>query len=668
MYMSADYVIALAGNPNTGKSTVFNALTGLRQHTGNWPGKTVLQATGHFNHGGLSFELVDLPGTYSLLADSPEEEIARDFICFARPAVTVIVVDATALERNLNLVLQITEITAKVILCLNLMDEAKRLHLRIDLARLETELGIPVVPTAATSGEGLPQLRDAIKEVATGLLSPRPRPLRYTPFVESRIEALLPHLDDVPACYNKRWAALRLLAGAAASGADGDRTMTDRQKIKDSVTASTYARAEQIAGTVLLGQPSPGGFSERLDRVVTSKTMGFPLMLALLVAALWLTIFGADYPSDFLARVFFGSENLLTGLFMKLNSPAWLHGALVLGGFRGLAWVIAVMLPPMAIFFPIFTYLEDFGYLPRIAFNLDHLFRKAGAHGKQALTMAMGFGCNAAGVISARIINSPRERLVAILTNSFIPCNGRFPFLIIMGTILVNFIVPRPAHGLWVALAVTAAVFLALSATFLVSRLLTATLLKGEASFFFLELPPYRRPRCSTVLLRSFLDRTFPVLLRAVIVAAPAGVITWVLANVTVGNATLIAHCAGRLDPLARAIGLDGVILLSFILGLPANEIVIPIMLMGYLSEGALVQFSSVAAIRELLALKGWTWLTALNFIVFSVFHWPCGTTLLTVKRETGSWKWTFYSAFLPTILGVILCFLLTKIASFYLK
>lgn len=444
--------------------------------------------------------------------------------------------------------------------------------------------------------------------------------------------------------------------------------MTDMPEITDIIAASTYARAEEIAAAVLTGGAAPGKHNGRLDRIITSRTLGFPLMLILFAAILWLTIYGADLPSGFLAQTFFHLENHLTTLSARIGLPAWLHGALILGAFRGLTWVISVMLPPMAIFFPLFTYLEDLGFLPRIAFNLDHLFRKAGAHGKQALTMAMGFGCNAAGVIAARIINSPRERLIAILTNSLIPCNGRFPFLIIIGTVLVNFTAPHPGKGLWVTLIVAAALFLALLATFLAARLLSATLLKGEASFFCLELPPYRRPRAGTVIARSFLDRTFPVLLRAIIVAAPAGLITWVLANVTVHGATLFAHCAGWFEPLAKTIGLDGVIVLAFILGLPANEIVIPIMLMGYLSGGSLVQFEGTAAIRELLILKGWSWLTALNFIVFSLFHWPCATTLYTIKRETNSWRWTLYAALLPTILGVILCFLLTKTAAFYLE
>lgn len=444
--------------------------------------------------------------------------------------------------------------------------------------------------------------------------------------------------------------------------------MINDQKLKDSVAESIYARAEEITQRVVQGKPGPHPFTERLDKIVTSRFLGFPVMLILLLAVLWLTIYGADYPSQFLAEAFFRLEEFLTALSSKMNCPAWLHGLLIAGGFRGLAWVVAVMLPPMAIFFPFFTYLEDFGYLPRIAFNLDHLFRKAGAHGKQALTMAMGFGCNAAGVLSTRIINSPRERLVAILTNSLIPCNGRFPFLIIIGAVLVNLAAPRPGNVPWLVLTVTAAVVFAIIATFLVSRLLSTTLLRGETSFFILELPPYRRPRLGSVLIRSFLHRTFPVLLRAVVVAAPAGLLTWTLANVTLGGSTLIALFSGWLEPLGKAMGLDGVILLSFILGLPANEIVIPIMLMGYLSKGALVQFSSIGAIQELLTLQGWTWLTAANFIVFSVFHWPCATTLLTIRRETGSWKWTFYSALLPTILGVVLCVLLTKIAFFYLN
>lgn len=620
--MPTTFTIALAGNPNTGKSTIFNSLTGLKQHTGNWPGKTVLQARGSYTYQGNTFEVVDLPGTYSLLATSPEEQVARDFICSGQPQVTVVVVDATCLERNLNLVLQITELTSQVVVCLNLIDEARRKKLRINLPKLEQELGVPVIPTAATTGEGLQLLKDAIFRVATGKIKPNP---------------ILPNFSQAEA--------------------------------KDHIVASIFARAEEISQRVVVSNPlnPKDDFTERLDRLVTSRILGPPLMLALLAAVLWLTIFGANYPSDILARLFFRIEDYLTLFFIAIKSPPWLHGALVLGMYRSLAWVVSVMLPPMAIFFPIFTLLEDFGYLPRIAFNLDRLFHRAGAHGKQALTMTMGFGCNAAGIIAARIIDSPRERLVAILTNNLVPCNGRFPILIVMGTIVAGSIIGLKAQGFFASLVVLGAIVLGVLATLMVSKLLTSTILRGEPSYFILELPPYRVPRIGTVLIRSFLDRTLAVLWRAVVVAAPAGVLTWILANVSINDVTLIAHLANFLNPLGKAMGLDGVIILGFILGLPANEIVIPIILMSYLAEGALLELEGIVAIRELLVANGWTWLTALNFMIFAIFHWPCGTTLLTIKKETGSLKWTVLSALMPTALGVLLCILLTKIVTFFL-
>ncbi len=609
--MSERYLIALAGNPNTGKSTAFNKLTGLKQHTGNWPGKTVLLAQGNYTYQGHTYEVYDLPGTYSLLASSPEEEIARDFICSGQPQVTVVVVDATCLERNLHLVLQITQLTTNVIVCLNLMDEVRRQNMRLDIDRLERELGVPVIPTTATTGEGLPALKDAIARVISGVLRPEP---------------ITMEVDH------------------------------------ENLAASLYSHAERIADQVIAKSQQGCEFSARLDKVVTSRHFSIPLMLGLLASVLWITIVGANYPSDLLARLFFHMEDLLTMLFTKLGSPPWLHGALVLGMFRGLAWVVSVMLPPMAIFFPLFTLLEDFGYLPRLAFNLDSLFQKAGAHGKQSLTMAMGFGCNAAGIIAARIIDSPRERLLAILTNNFVPCNGRFPMLIVMGTIMAGSIVGAQMGGFMAALIVLSALVISVLATLMVSKLLTSTILRGEASFFILELPPYRRPQIGTVLVRSFLDRALTVLWRAVIVAAPCGLLTWILANVLIGDITLLTHLSNWLQPLGQAMGLDGVILLGFILGLPANEIVIPIIFMGYLSQGSLMEVQGLAAIQGVLVANGWTWLTALNFMIFTIFHWPCGTTLLTIKKETGSLKWTILSALLPTAFGVMICIVLTKI------
>ena len=610
--MPEPYLIALAGNPNTGKSTVFNKLTGLKQHTGNWPGKTVRLAQGSYRYQGQTYELVDLPGTYSLLPASPEEEVARDFISSGKPLVTVVVADATCLERNLHFVLQVAQLTDRVILCLNLMDEARRQNLKINLLQLEKELGMPVIPTAAVKGEGLGELKDAIARVISGSLKPSP------PLLE---------LDEEP-------------------------------------SAGLYAQAERITRHVTEGLSRERDFTAHVDKWVTSRLFGIPLMLALLASLLWITIIGANYPSELLARLFFQIETLLTALLNSIGSPAWLHGALVLGLFRGLAWVISVMFPPMAIFFPIFTLLEDLGYLPRLAFNLDPLFQKAGAHGKQSLTMAMGFGCNAAGVTSARIIDSPRERLIAILTNNFVPCNGRFPMLIVMGTVMAGYVVGAQIGTPVAALVVLAALVVSVSVTLGVSKVLASTILRGEPSYFILELPPYRLPQVGTILVRSFLDRALAVLWRAVIVAAPCALLTWVLANITVRDAALLSHISQWLDPLGKMMGLDGVILLGFLLGLPANEIVIPIIFMVYLSEGALMEVQGLAAFQGILQAKGWTWLTALNFMIFTILHWPCGTTLLTIKKETGELKWTLLSALLPTSLGVAVCILLTKIVN----
>jgi len=480
---------------------------------------------------------------------------------------------------------------------------------------LEGELGIPVVPTTATKGEGLEELKDAIIRVAQGQLQPRPVPV----------------------------------------GSDADEP-----------AAALYRRAEEIAARVARGSPVPRpSLTSRLDKLVISPGFGIPFMLALLAGVLWLTLVGAGYPSELLAAAFSRGERHLSLLLNTAGFPRWLHDPLVLGMYRGLAWVVAVMLPPMAIFFPLFTLLEDFGLLPRIAFNLDRSFQRAGAHGKQSLTMAMGFGCNAAGVVAARIIDSPRERLVAVLTNNFVPCNGRFPLLMVMGGVVAA-AAPGLAGGWVPSLVVMGAMVVSVLATLLVSRLLTATILRGEPSFFILELPPYRLPRVGTVLVRSFLDRTLAVLWRAVVVAAPAGLLTWVLANVSVQGVTLLSHFSAWLNPLGRAMGLDGMILLAFILGLPANEIVIPILLMGYLSADSLLAVEDLAAMRAVLTANGWTWLTALNFIIFALFHWPCGTTLLTIRRETGSCKWTLLAALLPTALGICLCIVLTIIVKLW--
>jgi ferrous iron transport protein B len=706
-------LVALAGNPNTGKSTVFNALTGLRQHTGNWPGKTVARAEGGFHHAGGSYRVIDLPGTYSLQAGSADEEVARDFVLFGQPDVTVIVVDATRLERNLNLAIQILEITDRVVVCLNLIDEARRHGIGIDAEVLSKELGVPVVPTVARRRRGVTDLLEAIHAVATGEIKSTPFRIEdYPEDVEAAIDALLPRITAVyPGLPNARWVALRLLNGdervgeAVRSGEIGDlgdahpavsgpglvehssegiaaSEILDRATqlrwnlspgFHDSLTESIYAAAQRIVDRCRIRGIRRAKFDvdRVLDRLLTSRWTGFPLMLLILAVVFWLTITGANYPSRLLAALLLDTVHpALKDLAPGIGIPWWLDGLLIDGVYRATAWVVSVMLPPMAIFFPLFTLLEDFGYLPRVAFNLDSLFRKAGAHGKQALTMCMGFGCNAAGVVSARVIDSPRERLIAIITNNFSLCNGRWPTQILVATIFVGALAPAHFAGLISAAAVVSVAVLGVAAMLFASWLLSRTVLRGEATTFSLELPPYRPPRILQTLYTSVIDRTLIVLWRAIVFAAPAGAVIWLVSNINLGGSSVAEHLISWLDPLGLLLGLNGVILLAYVVAIPANEIVIPTVLMltvltlnlGGVGGGAGVMFELESAdTGELLRAGGWTLLTAINLMLFSLLHNPCSTTLYTILRETRSVKWTAVSAALPLAMGLVVCFLVAQ-------
>ena len=671
-------VVALAGNPNVGKSTLFNALTGMHQHTGNWPGKTVAVARGSYTHKGVDYRLVDTPGTYSLLAHSPEEEVARDLICFGRVDAVVVVCDAACLRRHLHLALQVMESGVPTVLCVNLLDEAERRGIHPDLALLQQRLGVPVVGTVARRRRRLTHLMDAVAAVCHTPPAAPATYIRYPAPIENAVETLTPHVGATG--LSPRWVCLRLLEGNDSLSATLREYCGDALPSAEAVTAAQHtlaaaglqgdgwrdhlsqavtARAAAVCDGAIQTHPRRHDPDRRIDRLVTGRAVGYPLMVLLLALVFWITVQGANLPSRLLAEGLFWVQDRLTELFAAVGAPAWLHGALVLGAYRVLAWVVAVMLPPMAIFFPLFTLLEDVGYLPRIAYNLDRPFCRCRACGKQALTMCMGFGCNAAGVVGCRIIDSPRERLLAILTNSLVPCNGRFPTLI---TLLTLFFVSSADGGLLPALLLTGVILLGVLATFGMTRLLSATLLKGAPSSFTLELPPYRRPQVGQVILRSVLDRTLFVLGRAAAVAAPAGLLIWLCANVTVGDVSLLQHGADALDPLGRLMGLDGVILIAFILGFPANEIVVPIMLMAYMATGTLTDLSDPALLGQVLTANGWTPLTALCTVLFSLFHWPCSTTLLTVRKETGGWKWVLLAAALPTALGVCVCMLVAAV------
>ena len=716
-----DYVVALAGNPNTGKSTVFNALTGLRQHTGNWPGKTVARAEGGFSIGEARYKLVDLPGTYSLLSTSVDEEIARDFILFGKPDVTVVVVDATRLERNLNLVLQVLEITDRAVVCLNLMDEAKRKGLEIDYRRLARDLGVPVVPTSARSGEGLDELNRVIAEVASGQLKNKPRRVgSQSSSLKRAVRQLTVEVEKAyPGLPNAQWVALRLLDGderiaeafrngelgelqephllsegaadsssLAASFPDTERPDTEDifalaaslrwQVGKDfhqELMELIYTEAARLADRAVhrTGEKPRFDLDRTIDRLVTSRLLGFPLMLALLTLVFWITIAGANVPSRMLATLFLDTIHpALKTAAAAIGMPWWLDGLLIDGMYLATAWVVSVMLPPMAIFFPLFTLLEDFGYLPRVAFNLDRTFKRVGAHGKQALTMAMGWGCNAAAIVSTRIIDSPRERLIAIITNNFALCNGRWPTQILIASIFIGGLAPAYLAGLISALAVVAVAVLGVVFTFATSWLLSRTVLRGEVSTFNLELPPYRPPRFWTTVYTSIIDRTLVVLWRAVIFALPAGAVIWLLSNIQISGVSLAQHVIGAIEPFGLLVGLSGIILLAYIIAIPANEIVIPTILMLTVlvtgmegvggGTGVMFELDSLEATSQLLQAGGFTLLMAVNLMLFSLVHNPCSTTIYTIYRETRSAKWTTISALLPLGMGFVLCFVVTQI------
>ncbi len=679
--VNGKYDILLAGNPNVGKSTVFNALTRSNRHTGNWSGKTVDAAQGSCRFNSCEFILTDIPGTYSQTAVSPDEEVAGKHILYDRGDCIVIVVDGTSLERNLNLVLRISESTNKAVLCVNMMDEARKKKIYIDTDELSLQLGMPVVPVSARSKKGLDELMQAVYDVVTGKRKCFTIKHRYDEDIEKAaqgIEAELNGRDD------KRALSLMLLdrqerkslsehfgicsTDELKSAFENADALTERYNdISDRINECTVKECERIYKLcVSLGNENYRQNDRKIDKILTSGKTGIPIMLLLFMLIFYITMVGANYPSEWLKSLFDIIEVWLRELFVKYGADSFWTGLIIDGMYGTLASVISVMLPPMAIFFPLFTLLEDLGYLPRVAFNLDGFFCKAGTNGKQALTMMMGFGCNACGVTGCRIIGAERERKLAVLTNNFSPCNGRFPTMIALISTFIVGSVPQPFRSFCGAGILVGVIALSIILSLLVTKLFSVIMTKSNAESFILELPPYRKPQIVKTLVRSLFDKTAKVLARAVIVAIPAGALIWLLANISIGGSSLIESFTSVLEPFAGVIGLDGVILAAFILGFPANEIVFPIALMIYSSSGSMTDYESLSELHNILISNGWTIITAICALIFTVMHFPCSTTCITIYKETKNLKWTILSVIVPTLCGIICCMIVNLLGQIF--
>ncbi len=681
--MTQVYHILLAGNPNVGKSTVFNSLTGLKQHTGNWSGKTVELASGSFCYKNSIYSLQDLPGTYSLISNSPEEEIARNAIYHHSHDLILVVADGTCLARNLNLLLQILEITPRVALCVNLLDEANRCHISVDLDKLESTLGIPVIGISAHQQRDILKLKKFIVSSVSqkDSLHPTEPPITYPKPIEEAIRIVS---GSIPKEYTKhtnpRFLSVQLLDNSSALStldkelsANGHSTSSLKDAIRQAKTTllthgitdiilrdilaeTLIYRAGEIAGSCISQSEKTSPPIRLPDKILTSRLFGIPVILGFLTLLLWITIYGANTPSDWLMCFFLWLKPKLSFLLTEISFPSRLISLLMDGLYQTTVWVVSVMLPPMLIFFPLFTILEDLGFLPRLAFNLDTCFKKAGGCGKQALTMCMGLGCNAVGVTGCRIISNKRQRLAAMITNCFVPCNGRFALLITLSTLFIGSIFGQGMDSVVSAFFLLLLLLCGVIVTLAITALVTKLCPERTNPTFCLELPPYRKPKISQILARSFLDRTFRILLRALRISAPTGVIIWILANTTINDTSILNLCANFLNPFGQLMGMDGMILIAFLLALPANEIFLPILLMGYLSSGAMIEATQMIALKSLLVENGWTVLTAVSVMLFSVLHFPCGTTLLTIKKESGSTLWMLLGFLIPTGTAILVC------------
>ena len=653
--------ILLAGNPNVGKSTVFNALTGMKQHTGNWTGKTVETSAGHFSYKDCKFDILDLPGIYSLITSSRDERAALAAIKREDYQCIVIVADACALRKNLYLILQIIEITNKAVLCLNMAEQAQKQMIKINKEVLSDMLGIPVVMTEARKKKGLSELKETIYRTVTEKTNTSPFMLKYDDTAESAINEIEKLLSE-KGIKNTRGIAIHMIENSAGYE---NKAFEYSEDLSQKISEARIRFSEKIYNnTVKADKKLYLQKRTKADKMICSRFPGIAIMLLLFALVIFLTVTGANYPSQMLSYLFESIGNQLRELLNNSFIPSWLSGLLMDGIYLTLTNVIAVMLPPMAIFFPLFAILEDIGYLPRAAFILDPFFKKAGTNGKQGLTMMMGLGCNSCGITGCRIIGDDAQRNIAILTNNFIPCNGRFPALIMIVTIFFSGTFPFVLSSLFSSVMLLIIIMFSAAVSLAVTKLLSVTLFKTKNSSFILELPEYRMPQFGKTILRSAADKTAVITGRAITVAAPAGAVIWLLTNFSISGKPVTDYIVDFLSPFGAIMGLDGVILTAFILGFPANEIVLPIMLMLYTKSSILTETGSAGHLFNILSANGWTVKTAVCMLILTLMHYPCSTSCITVKKATGSIKLCLLSILIPTLCGIICCIAVNMLMS----